>query len=72
MFEGTDGGYLCETTDVSAYAEALNLLANDSALREKMGKNNLITIQKFSTETVNEKIRKIYASELKKVAGGNS
>lgn len=72
LLEGTDGGYLCETTDVSAYAEALYLLANDSALREKRGKNNLITIQKFSTETVNEEIRKIYESELIKSGGGGN
>ena len=63
LIDGTDGGYLCETTDVSAYAEKLNLLANDKALREKMGRNNLITIKKFSTETVTEEIRKIYESE---------
>lgn len=63
LLEGTEGGYLCQTTDVSGYAEKLNLLANDKALREQMGRNNLITIKKFSTETVNEEIRKIYESE---------
>lgn len=70
LLEGTDGGFLCEVTDMSAYAEAINLLAKDKALRETMGRNNLITIQKFSTETVNEKIRKIYESELLKCGGG--
>lgn len=70
LLEGTDGGYLCKTTDVTAYAEALNLLANDRALREKMGRNNLITIQRFSTETVNEELRNIYESELSKIGGG--
>ena len=69
LLEGTDGGYLCKTTDVSAYAEKLNLLANDKNLREMMGKNNLITIKKFSIETVNEEIRKIYEAELDKVGG---
>lgn len=64
LLEGTDGGFLCETTDVSAYAEKLNLLADDKALREQMGKNNLVAIQKFSTETVNEEIKKVYESEL--------
>ena len=71
LIDGTEGGYLCETTDVPAYAEALNLLANDRSLREKMGRNNLITIQQFSTETVNEEIRKIYESELSKSRGDN-
>ena len=69
LLEGTDGGYLCKATDITAYAEALNLLAKDRALREKMGRNNLITIQRFSTETVNEEIRKIYESELSKIGG---
>ena len=56
----------------TAYAEALNLLANDRALREKMGRNNLITIQRFSIETVNEELRNIYESELSKIGGDNS
>lgn len=67
LLESTVGGFLCETTDVLAYAEALNLLANDMALREVMGRNNLVAIQKFSTETVNEEVRKIYESELDKI-----
>ena len=70
LLEGTEGGYLCETADVSTYAEAINLLANDKTLRETMGKNNLVTIQKFNTETVTEELRKIYESELIKAPGG--
>lgn len=72
LLEGTEGGYLCEATDVSAYAEKLRILANDKKLREKMGKNNLIAIQKFSIDTVNEEIRHIYESELSKIGGGDS
>lgn len=64
MLEGTEGGFLCETMNVSAYAEKLNLLANDKTLRESMGESNLVTIQKFSTETVTDEIRKIYINEL--------
>lgn len=71
LLEGTDGGYLCAATDVNAYAAALNLLANDRVLREKMGRNNLITIQRFSTETVKEEIRKIYELELSNIRGDN-
>ena len=71
LLEGTEGGYLCRTTDVSAYADKLKILANDKTLREKMGRNNLITIQKFSTETVNEEMRKVYETELRK-SGDNS
>ena len=63
LLDGTDGGYLCETTDAVAYAKKLELLANDKVLRKMMGKNNLITIQKFSTETVDEELRKVYETE---------
>lgn len=41
----------------------LELLANDKVLRKMMGKNNLIIIQKFSTETVDEELRKVYETE---------
>ena len=33
LLDGTDGGYLCETTDAVAYAKKLELLANDKVLR---------------------------------------
>ncbi|MBE6604371.1 MAG: glycosyltransferase family 4 protein [Ruminococcaceae bacterium] len=64
LLEGTEGGFLCETTDVSDYAEKLKLLAGDAALRQRMGKNNLVTIKKFSIEAVSEEIRRIYEAEL--------
>ena len=67
LLDGTEGGFLCESDDVVAYAEKLKLLANDKALREKMGKNNLTTIQNFSTEIVETEIRKIYETELRGV-----
>lgn len=63
LLDGTEGGFLCETTDTAAYAEKLKLLANDKALRKAMGENNLIAIQKFNTETVNEELRKVYETE---------
>lgn len=64
LLENTDGGYLCDTDDVSAYAEKLNLLASDEGARKLMGKNNLVTIQKFSTDTVVGVLRRIYSAEL--------
>lgn len=63
LLDGIEGGFLCETTDTAAYAEKLKLLANDKALRKAMGKNNIIAIQKFSTETANEELRKVYEAE---------
>ena len=63
MVDG-EGGYLCDTNDVSSYAEKLNILANDLSIRQKMGENNLIAIKKFSVETVIEEIRNVYVTEL--------
>ncbi len=63
LIQEAKGGFLCETMDVAAYAEKLNCLARNPELREKMGRNNLIAIRKFSIETVTEEIRKIYSAE---------
>lgn len=67
LIENMVGGFLCKTTDASAYAEKFNLLANDKDLREKMGKNNLHTIKKYSIETVTEEMRNIYEKELNQI-----
>lgn len=69
LLEDAEGGYLCDTNDVSAYAEKLNLLAYDAELRQKMGRYNLLAIQKFSAEVVNKEIRKVYELELNKIGG---
>lgn len=41
----------------------IGTFGNDKVLRKMMGKNNLIIIQKFSTETVDEELRKVYETE---------
>lgn len=72
LLEDAEGGFLCTPTDVKMVAEKINILASDSNLRSRMGKNNLITIQKFSTETVTSDIQKIYEMEITgKYRGGN-
>lgn len=63
LLDGTNGGFLCDVTDVCAYAEKIKLLADDETLRRDMGKNNLITIQKFNIRNVSEEVRKIYEAE---------
>lgn len=63
LLENTDGGYLCESTDYKDFAEKINILANDKQMRENAGKSNLITIQKFSTDTVSKEIKEIYSEE---------
>lgn len=59
-----EGGFLCNPQNASEFAEKLNLLAANVALREKMGRTNQMTIQKFSTETVIKEMQSIYAAEL--------
>ena len=58
-----EGGFLCDPRDASEFAEKLNLLAADAALREKMGRVNRMAIENFSTETVIREMQKIYAAE---------
>ena len=64
LLDGTDGGFLCKTTDVSDYAEKLKILASDKDLRKTMGRINRVTIQGFNSETVSKEIVKIYEQEL--------
>lgn len=63
LIEDGKGGFLCETTNVSKYAEKINILVNDVELRKKMGNNNLLTIKKFSKETVIGELYKVYSTE---------
>lgn len=64
LLENTVGGFLCNPHDVSDFAEKINLLATSPDLREQMGSTNLMTVQKFSTETVIKEMQSIYAAEL--------
>lgn len=63
LLEKTEGGFLCDPHNAADFAEKLNLLAASAELREKMGRTNRMTIQKFSTETVIKEMQKIYAAE---------
>lgn len=63
LLENTEGGFLCDPRDASEFAEKLNLLAANAALREKMGSSNRMAIQNFSTETVIREMQKIYVAE---------
>lgn len=63
ILNGTGDEFLCETNNVAAYTEKIKRLANDTNLRKNTGKNNLIAIQRFSTDTVINEISKDYALE---------
>lgn len=64
LIEDGINGFLCNPQDVSEFAEKINVLAANAALREKMGRTNLMTIQNFDTETVIREMQNIYAAEL--------
>lgn len=64
LLEEANGGYLCDPNDSAAFAEKIRLLAADAGLRAQMGENNLLAVQKFSTETVIREIRRIYDREI--------
>ncbi len=54
------GGYLCGTKDVSAFAEAISHLSNHPEERKRMGQLNRKTIQQFSAEIVDAKMKAVY------------
>lgn len=60
LIEGGEGGFLCETEDVNAYASALQKLAVEPALREKMQKRNLKVIRRYDISVVTQDMRRIY------------
>jgi len=61
--EGVDG-FLRAPNDSEGFAEAINILASDKELREKMKISNLETIKKFDVENVKKEMKKIYEEEL--------
>lgn len=60
LIEDGEGGYLCTSTDVDGFAEAIRSIAGNSELRERMKKYNLERIKKFDISVVEKEIRDIY------------
>ena len=52
-------GYMCSPMDVDAYAENLNKLVKDKALREKIGTTNITYVQKYRVEVIEPVIKDI-------------
>lgn len=59
MEDGT-GGYLCDSTDVEAFANAIAELTTNSELRQKMSEYNLEHIKEFDVSVVEKEIKNIY------------
>lgn len=60
LIEDGQGGFLRNPDDIDGLAEAINILAADKVLREKMNASNLETIKKFDVENVKKEMKKIY------------
>ena len=52
-------GYICAPMDFDAYAENLNKLVKDKALREKIGTTNITYVQKYRVEVIEPVIKDI-------------
>lgn len=53
-------GYLCNSTDVDAFGEAIEKLVNNEDLRLEMGKSNISRVQKFNIENSTIKMMNTY------------
>lgn len=60
LLENANGGFLCDVTDVLAFAEKINILSSNPQLRKSMGESNLVGVRNFNTETVTNELRRIY------------
>ena len=60
LIENGEGGYLCKVSDVNAFADAINNLANNSYLRENMRNINLQKIKDYDIHIVEKEIMEIY------------
>ena len=53
-------GFLCEGTNVHAYAKAIKELKENPGLREKMGEAGCRTAQKFAVSQTELVMKKVY------------
>ena len=60
LVEDGENGFLCNPFDYGTFADKIRVLAENSELREKMGKVSKEKIEGFSMETVNKTMRDIY------------
>lgn len=64
LIEDGVNGYSCPVTDVDAFSVAINNLAKDAELCERMKINNLEKIKNFDVFVVEQEIKKIYEEVL--------
>ncbi len=57
-------GFTCDPDDVSAFADAMRTLAEDSVLRKTMGQHNARAAEEFALDTVMTQMKDIYENAL--------
>ncbi len=60
LVDAGKGGVVVEAADVSGYAEAFDLLADDSGLRRSMGQHNRDRVRGFSIDAVSSALSGVY------------
>ena len=65
LIEDGVNGYLCEPSNHMAFADAINKIASNSDLKNKMSKANIQTIKQYDISVVEEEIKGIYNEVLK-------
>lgn len=60
LIEDGKGGLLCQAVSSDEFAHALEAIANDSILREKMSEHNLQRIKEYDIGVVENEIEEIY------------
>lgn len=64
LIDEEKNGFLAAPTDVDGFARAIQILAENSELRNEMRKNNLATINEYDVSVVAQEIKDIYADVL--------
>lgn len=65
LIEDGVNGYLCDTADVSGFADAIKKISEDKELRDAMSKANLEKIKEYDISVVEKEIKGIYDEVLK-------
>lgn len=61
LLEDGNGGYLCEPMDADEFAGAINKIAENTHLRNKMKHFNLERIKEYDVSVVEQRIKEIYS-----------
>lgn len=60
LIEQKNGGFLCEVNDSDEYAKRIDILIQDTVLRQKMSQYNFINIKEYDVSVIGCELKKIY------------